>query len=75
MTDKAIDWVRQQKALMADKPFFIYFAPGRDTRARTTCRPEWSDRYKGQFDDGWDALRERTSRARRSSASCPPMRS
>ena len=28
MTDKAIDWIRQQKALMPDKPFFIYFAPG-----------------------------------------------
>ena len=28
MTDHAIDWVRQQKALMPDKPFFIYYAPG-----------------------------------------------
>jgi arylsulfatase A-like enzyme len=27
LTDPAIDWVRQQKALMADKPFFVYFAP------------------------------------------------
>ena len=33
MTDKAIKWVRQQKALMPDKPFFAYFAPGRDARA------------------------------------------
>ena len=33
MTDKAIDWVRQQKALMADKPFFVYFAPGAHARA------------------------------------------
>ena len=59
MTDKAIDWVRQQKALMADKPFFIYFAPGA-THAPHHVRPEWSDKYKGRFDDGWDALRERT---------------
>ena len=59
MTDKAIDWIRQQKALMPDKPFFIYFAPGA-THAPHHVRPEWSDKYKGQFDDGWDALRERT---------------
>src|SRR4029078_13202094 len=59
MTDKAIAWVRQQKALMAGKPFFVYFAPGA-THAPHHVRPEWSDKYKGQFDDGWDALRERT---------------
>ena len=33
MTDHAIAWVRQQKALLPDKPFFMYFAPGRDARA------------------------------------------
>src|SRR5512145_1964721 len=59
MTDRAIDWIRQQKALMPDKPFFVYFAPGA-THAPHHVPPEWSDRYKGQFDEGWDALRERT---------------
>ncbi len=59
MTDQAIDWIKQQKALMPDKPFFVYFAPGA-THAPHHVRPEWSDRYQGQFDDGWDALRERT---------------
>ncbi len=59
MTDHAIDWIRQQKALMADKPFFVYFAPGA-THAPHHVPTEWSDKYKGQFDDGWDALRERT---------------
>jgi arylsulfatase A-like enzyme len=59
MTDQAIDWIKQQKALMPDKPFFIYFAPGA-THAPHHVRPEWSDRYKGAFDDGWDALRDRT---------------
>jgi arylsulfatase A-like enzyme len=59
MTDQAIDWIKQQKALMPDKPFFIYFAPGA-THAPHHVRPEWSDKYQGQFDDGWDALRERT---------------
>ena len=59
MTDQAIDWIKQQKALMADKPFFVYFAPGA-THAPHHVPTEWSDKYKGQFDDGWDALRERT---------------
>jgi arylsulfatase A-like enzyme len=59
MTDHAIDWVRQQKALMADKPFFMYYAPGA-THAPHHVPPEWSAKYKGEFDQGWDALREGT---------------
>ena len=61
MTDRAIDWIRQQKALMPDKPFFIYFAPGA-THAPHHVPTEWSDKYKGKFDEGWDALRERDLR-------------
>ena len=59
MTDKAIAWVRQQKALMPDKPFFMYYAPGA-THAPHHVPKEWSDKYKGRFDAGWDALREET---------------
>ena len=59
MTDHAIDWVRQQRALMSDKPFFMYFAPGA-THAPHHVPKEWADKYRGKFDDGWDALRERT---------------
>jgi arylsulfatase len=57
MTDKAIKWIRQQKALMADKPFFVYFAPGA-THAPHHVPAEWSAKYKGKFDQGWDTLRE-----------------
>jgi arylsulfatase A-like enzyme len=57
MTDRAIEWVRQQKALMADKPFFVYFAPGA-THAPHHVPTEWADRYRGRFDQGWDRLRE-----------------
>jgi arylsulfatase A-like enzyme len=57
MTDKAIEWARQQKSLMPDKPFFMYFAPGA-THAPHHVPTEWSDKYKGHFDQGWDALRE-----------------
>ncbi len=59
MTDKAITWVRQQKALMPDKPFFVYFAPGA-THAPHHVPTAWSGKYKGRFDQGWDALREET---------------
>jgi len=59
MTDHAIDWIRQQKALMADKPFFVYFAPGA-THAPHHVPKEWADRYKGKFDHGWDKVREET---------------
>ncbi|MGC2212114.1 MAG: arylsulfatase [Silvibacterium sp.] len=57
MTDKAIDWVGQQKALSPDKPFFVYFAPGA-THAPHHVPKEWADKYKGKFDQGWDKLRE-----------------
>jgi arylsulfatase A-like enzyme len=57
MTDKAIGWVSQQKALAPDKPFFVYFAPGA-THAPHHVPKEWADKYKGKFDAGWDKLRE-----------------
>ena len=53
MTDKAIKWTRQQKALMPDKPFFMYFAPGA-CHAPHHVPKEWIDKYKGKFDQGWD---------------------
>ena len=59
LTDHAINWMRQQKALMPDKPFFVYYAPGA-THAPHQVPNEWIEQYEGQFDDGWDALRERT---------------
>jgi arylsulfatase A-like enzyme len=59
MTDKAIGWIGQQKALIPDKPFFVYFAPGA-THAPHHVPKEWADKYKGKFDAGWDELREQT---------------
>ena len=59
MTDKAINWIGQQQALMADKPFFVYFAPGA-THAPHHVPAEWADKYKGKFNQGWDKLREET---------------
>ena len=59
MTDRAIGWVRSQKALTPDKPFFIYFAPGA-CHAPHHVPKEWADKYRGQFDQGWDRVREET---------------
>jgi arylsulfatase len=59
MTDKAMAWISQQKALAPDKPFFVYFAPGA-THAPHHVPKEWADKYKGKFDKGWDTLREET---------------
>ena len=71
MTDKAINWVRQQKALMPDKPFFIYFAPGA-THAPHHVPKEWSDKYRGKFDQGWDKLREETFARQKTLGVIPP---
>ncbi|KNZ42937.1 arylsulfatase [Acetobacterium bakii] len=59
ITEKAISWIAQQKALAPDKPFFTYFAPGA-THAPHHVPKEWADKYKGKFDQGWDKLREET---------------
>ena len=59
LTDKAINWARQQKALMSDKPFFMYFAPGA-THAPHQVPKAWIDKYKGKFAHGWDKQREIT---------------
>jgi arylsulfatase A-like enzyme len=71
MTDKAIKWIRQQKALMGDKPFFAYYAPGA-THAPHHVAPEWSARYKGEFDQGWDRLREETFARQKELGVIPP---
>jgi arylsulfatase len=59
LADRAVNWIRQQKALMPDRPFFTYFAPGA-THAPHHVPKEWADKYAGAFDDGWDVQRERT---------------
>jgi len=59
MTNKAIAWVQFQKALTPDKPVFMYFAPGA-THAPHHVPKEWIAKYKGKFDQGWDAMREET---------------
>ena len=59
MTNHAISWMKFQKALRPDKPFFMYYAPGA-THAPHHVPAEWRDKYKGKFDQGWDKVREET---------------
>lgn len=57
MTDQAVSWIKYQKALTPDKPFFTYFAPGA-MHAPHHVPKEWIARWQGKFDQGWDKLRE-----------------
>jgi arylsulfatase len=58
MADKAIAWLKRHQAFSPDKPFFMYWAPGA-AHGPHHVFSEWADKYKGKFDDGWDAYRER----------------
>jgi arylsulfatase A-like enzyme len=54
-----IAWVRKVKSIAPDKPFFLYVAPGA-THSPHHAPKEWIDKFKGQFDGGWDRYREET---------------
>jgi arylsulfatase len=58
LADDAIRWLREQRAYAPDKPFLMYWAPGA-SHGPHHVTPEWADKYKGKFDDGWDKYRER----------------
>ncbi|MRS01888.1 arylsulfatase, partial [bacterium] len=57
MTNQAIAWIKYQKALTPDKPYFMYFAPGA-THAPHHVPQSYSAKWKGKFDAGWDVMRE-----------------
>ncbi|QDV31301.1 Arylsulfatase [Planctopirus ephydatiae] len=59
LADQAMKWIKMQKAVAPDKPFFCYYAPGA-THAPHHPKPEWVAKYKGKFDQGWDKVREET---------------
>ncbi|MEO1130996.1 MAG: sulfatase-like hydrolase/transferase, partial [Planctomycetota bacterium] len=54
-----IAWMKFQQAMTPDRPFMMYYATGA-VHAPHHAPKEWIDKYRGQFDDGWDALREQT---------------
>lgn len=57
LADKAIQYIGEQKSIDAEKPFFLYLAPGAGHSPHQVSK-EWSDKYAGKFDKGWDQYRE-----------------
>lgn len=71
MTDRAINWIRYSKSVSPNKPFFCYFAPGA-AHAPHHAPAEWRDRFKGQFDKGWEKVREETFKRQLDEGIIPP---
>ena len=59
ITDKALEFIKDAKAIVPEKPFFLYYAPGA-CHAPHHAPKEWSDKFKGRFDMGYEAMREQT---------------
>lgn len=71
IADQAVKWIKMQKAVAQDRPFFCYYAPGA-THAPHHPRKEWVEKYKGKFDAGWDAIRVKTLDQQKKLGVVPP---
>ena len=71
LVDRAVTYIADAKQVAPDKPFFMYFCPGA-MHAPHHVRKEWSDKYQGQFDDGWEAYRERAFAKQKEMGIVPP---
>jgi arylsulfatase len=71
LADHAIQFIADAMQVVPDKPFFLQFAPGA-THAPHQVPKEWADRYKGQFDDGWDAYRQKVLERQKAMGLLPP---
>lgn len=59
LVDEAIIWINQQQSIAPERPYFVYFAPGA-VHAPLHVGKDWADKFEGQFDQGWDIIREET---------------
>jgi arylsulfatase A-like enzyme len=71
LSNRAIDWIRTQHASAPGKPFLLYFAPG-NSHAPHHATKDWIARFKGQFDQGWDKVREETLARQKQLGIVPP---
>ncbi|MDP3851467.1 MAG: arylsulfatase [Luteolibacter sp.] len=71
MVNKALAWIDDRQSYAPDKPFLMYWAPGA-VHGPHHIFPEWADKYKGKFDDGWDAYRERVHKRQLEMGIIPP---
>jgi arylsulfatase len=71
LTDQAVEWLHRVRAQDAEKPWFMFYSTG-CAHAPHHVAKEWADKYKGRFDDGWDALREVTLERQKQLGIVPP---
>jgi arylsulfatase len=71
LADRAITWIREQKAVAPQKPFFCYYATG-TAHAPHHAPKDWIAKFKGQFDQGWDKVREETLDRQKKLGVAPP---
>jgi arylsulfatase A-like enzyme len=71
LTDKALEFIKDAKVLAPEKPFFLYYAPGA-CHAPHHAPKEWADKFKGQFDMGYEAIREQTLARQKELGIVPP---
>jgi len=71
LVDRAISFIADSKQVAPDKPFFMYFCPGAMHAPHQVPRA-WADKYRGQFDDGWDAYREKVFQGQLELGVVPP---
>jgi arylsulfatase A-like enzyme len=71
LADKSIAWARKVKSIAPDRPFFLYVAPGA-THSPHHAPKDWIEKFKGQFDMGWDKYREMTLERQKKLGVVPP---
>ncbi len=57
LADHAIQYIRDSKQSSPEKPWYMWFNPGAN-HAPHQAPQEYIDKYKGKFDDGYEAYRE-----------------
>ena len=71
LTDQAVRWLHEVRAQDHEKPWFIYYSTG-CSHAPHQVAVEWSEKYRGKFDQGWDVLREETFERQKALGVIPP---
>jgi arylsulfatase A-like enzyme/uncharacterized membrane protein len=71
LTDQSVRWLHELRAQDHDKPWFMYYSTG-CAHAPHQVGVEWSEKYRGQFDQGWDRLREETFARQKQLGVIPP---
>jgi arylsulfatase A-like enzyme len=71
LADRAIELIADAKQVAPEKPFFMYFCTGA-MHAPHQVPKQWADGYRGQFDDGWDAYRDKVFAQQKKRGLLPP---